>query len=179
MSENSPILGLPYMQPSQAQKHVTHNEALQTLDMVTQLVVEAFDADTPPTVAEEGAVYALSSAPSGAWAGHGNELAIWRATAWSFVTPAPGWRAWGKAAGDFRVWDGSAWIPVEAKTQNLDGLGIQTNSDAYNRLAVRAPSTLLTHEGAGHQLKINKASEADTASLLFQSNWTGYAEMGL
>ncbi len=51
MSDTSPILGLPYLQPSQAQKHVTHNEALQVLDVVTQLVVEAFDADTPPTVA--------------------------------------------------------------------------------------------------------------------------------
>ncbi len=33
--------------------------------------------------------------------------------------------------------------------------------------------------GAGHQLKINKAAAADTASLLFQSNWSGRAEMGL
>ena len=29
------------------------------------------------------------------------------------------------------------------------------------------------------QLKINKASASDTASLLFQSGWTGHAEMGL
>ncbi|WP_050604274.1 hypothetical protein [Ruegeria sp. 6PALISEP08] len=52
-------------------------------------------------------------------------------------------------------------------------------SDTTNRLTVRSPATLLTHEGGGHQLKINKASAGDTASLLFQSNWTGHAEMGL
>lgn len=33
--------------------------------------------------------------------------------------------------------------------------------------------------GVGHQLKINKASASDTASLLFQSGWTGHAEIGL
>ena len=39
-------------------------------------------------------------------------------------------------------------------------------------------ATLLTHDGAGHQVKINKAAVADTASLLFQTNWSGRAEMG-
>ncbi|MDV4144707.1 DUF2793 domain-containing protein [Shimia sp. FJ5] len=179
MSEMSPILGLPYLQPSQAQKHVTHNEALQLLDVVTQLVVEAFQAEVPPSVAEQGAIYALGGLPTGAWAGHPGTLAIWRASAWSFVIPAPGWRAWGKAESDLRVWDGSDWAVVEAATQGLAGLGVNTQSDAQNRLAVRADATLLTHEGAGHQVKVNKASAGDTASLLFQSNWTGFAEMGL
>ena len=35
------------------------------------------------------------------------------------------------------------------------------------------------HDGAGHQIKINKASASDTASLLYQSGWAGRAEMGL
>ncbi len=179
MSDISPILGLPYLQPSQAQKHVTHNEALQVLDIVTQLVVEAFEAEVPPSVAEEGAIYALGGLPTGAWAGQGGTLAVWRSTAWSFVTPAPGWRAWGKAEGAFRVWDGSDWIAIEAVTQDLAGVGVNTQSDTQNRLAVRAEATLLTHEGAGHQLKLNKAGAGDTASVLFQSNWTGLAEMGL
>ena len=48
MPDTSPNLALPYLLPAQAQKHVTHNEALQRLDAVTQLVVEAFGATTPP-----------------------------------------------------------------------------------------------------------------------------------
>ncbi|MFU8883800.1 MAG: pyocin knob domain-containing protein, partial [Rhodobacterales bacterium] len=40
-------------------------------------------------------------------------------------------------------------------------------------------ATLLSHNGADHQLKINKAEATDTASLLFQSGWSGRAEMGL
>jgi hypothetical protein len=44
---------------------------------------------------------------------------------------------------------------------------------------VKAEATLLSHDGAGHQLKINKKTGPDTASLLYQSNWSGRAEMGL
>ncbi|MCZ4352271.1 DUF2793 domain-containing protein [Roseovarius aestuarii] len=50
MSDNSPRLGLPYLQPSQAQKHVTHNEALQRLDALVQLSVVALNVETPPPV---------------------------------------------------------------------------------------------------------------------------------
>ena len=41
MSETSPRLDLPYIQPSQAQKHVTHNESLQRLDALVQMTVLA------------------------------------------------------------------------------------------------------------------------------------------
>lgn len=34
MTDTSLILGLPLIQPSQAQKHVTHNEALQLMEAV-------------------------------------------------------------------------------------------------------------------------------------------------
>ena len=64
-------------------------------------------------------------------------------------------------------------------TQNLNGVGIATSYDDINRLSVRGPATLFSHDGGGHQVKVNKASSGDTASLLFQSNWTGHAEMGL
>jgi hypothetical protein len=38
---------------------------------------------------------------------------------------------------------------------------------------------LLNHDGAGHQLKLNKAAAAETASLLYQTAFSGRAEMGL
>ncbi len=37
--EQSANLQLPYIMPSQAQKHVTHNEAIRTLDALVQLAV--------------------------------------------------------------------------------------------------------------------------------------------
>lgn len=179
MSQSSPRLNLPLLQPSQAQKHVTHNDALRKLDLTVQLSLTALNATTPPAFPDQGEIHALGSDPSGDWAGHGHALAAWIDTAWHFLTPEAGWRAWDLSSGQIKVWDGSNWIDPPVATQNLPGVGVATRYDSTNRLSVRSPATLLSHEGGGHQLKINKAGAGDTASLLFQSNWTGHAEMGL
>lgn len=180
MSQTSPRLNLPFIQPAQAQKHVTHNEAIRVLDGIVQLVIEAFDAETPPTTPNDGDTYALGSTPTGAWAGHSADLAIWLDAGWTFVTPSAGWRAVEAGTTTLSIHDGSGWVAAsEPDLNNLSGVGINAASDTNNRLAVSAPATLLTHEGAGHQIKVNKAGLSDTASLLFQTNWSGRAEMGL
>ncbi len=179
MPQNTPRLNLPLLQPSQAQKHVTHNEALRLLDLSVQLGLTSVNATTPPAVPAQGEVHALGSAPSAEWSGHGGALAVWMDTAWHFVTPEHGWRAWDLSSGRLKVWDGLDWIDPPVETQNLPGVGVGSGYDNTNRLSVRSPATLLTHDGGGHQLKINKAGAGDTASLLFQSNWAGHAEMGL
>jgi len=51
-------------------------------------------------------------------------------------------------------------------------------SDETNRISLASPASLFSHDGTGHQLKINKAADDDTASILFQSNWSGTAEIG-
>ncbi|MFD2173112.1 DUF2793 domain-containing protein [Rhodobacter lacus] len=178
MADTSPILALPFILPSQAQKHVPHNEAVQLLDIVVQLVVAAFDAITPPASPLEGEVHALGTAPTGAWAAAAGMLAAYIDGVWRFILPRPGWRA-ATPAGALRVFDGSDWVRPGVDLQGLESLGIQTTADAINRLSVRGPATLLSHAGAGHQLKINKAAAGETASLLFQSSWAGRAEMGL
>lgn len=179
MSQSSPRLALPYLQPSQAQKHVTHNEALQLLDLAVQLSVEATDQQVPPANPAQGEMHALGASPTGAWAGQANHLAAWIDAGWWFVAPRIGWRLWDKSRGALLVWNGVAWLPPTVATDNLARLGVGTTADDTNRLAVNGPATLLNHDGAGHQLKINKAGASETASLLFQSNWTGHAEMGL
>ncbi len=181
MSDTSPRLDLPYIQPAQAQKHVTHNEALRALDVFVQLTVEAFGATTPPALPVEGQVHALGAGAVGDWAGQDGTLAIWVDSGWQFHSPQPGWRATLAGGTEIRIWTGSDWLPASANVDfdNLAGVGVNSTSDTTNRLSVSSPATLLTHEGAGHQLKINKASAADTATLLFQSGWSGRAEMGL
>lgn len=177
MPDTTPNLTLPYILPAQAQKHVTHNEALQRLDLLAQLRVQSFGAETPPATPLAGQVWALGANPVGDWSGQGGQLAARIGGGWSFIPPREGWCAFGLAEGALRIWRGAEWraVPLD----HLEGVGVNTGYDATNRLAVAAPATLLTHEGAGHQLKINKASAAQTASLLFQSNWSGRAEMGL
>ncbi|MCG7522222.1 DUF2793 domain-containing protein [Ruegeria sp. Ofav3-42] len=179
MSQNSPRLNLPFLQPSQAQKHVTHNEALRRLDLVVQLNLVATDVATPPAAPAQGEIHAIGQSPTGDWSGQAGKLAAWLDNTWHFLAPDLGWRAWDQATERLKVWDGTTWIDPPVSTQNLPGVGIATGYDSTNRLSVRSPATLLSHDGGGHQLKINKADAGDTASLLFQSNWTGHAEMGL
>lgn len=178
MSQSSPVLSLPYIQPSQSQKHVTHNEALRILDAVTQLSVQGYQNSSPPTSPVQGDRHIIAGSGSGDWAEHGGDITVFTATGWDFFTPQNGWRADIIATGEQLRFDGINWIPVTSPTQNLDGVGIATTSDSTNRLAVAANATLLTHDGTDHQLKINKANASDTASLLFQTGWSGRAEMG-
>ncbi|MDO6586875.1 DUF2793 domain-containing protein [Salipiger sp. 1_MG-2023] len=179
MSENTPQLGLPCIQPSQAQKHVTHNEALRLLDTLVQMRLESFGAVTPPASPVSGESHALGTGATGVWTGHDNEIASWDGTAWTFLEPRAGWCAFGLAEAEMRTWSGSVWRPLASGASTFSMLGINATADATNRLSVSADATLLNNAGADHRLVLNKAGGTDTASLLYQSGWTGHAEMGL
>ena len=177
MDETSTNLTLPYLQAAQAQKHVTHNAALAQLDLVVQLVLQGVDETVPPLGPDEGQVWGIGTGAVGDWAGHDGALAAWSNGGWLFLTPRPGWQAMRGSAP--LVFDGSDWVtPDLPALQNLPGVGVNTSHDGTNRLAVASAATLLTHEGAGHQLKVNKNAVGDTASLLFQTGFSGRAEMG-
>ncbi len=179
MSELSPNLLLPYLQPSQAQKHVTHNEAIERLDVLAQLVLEAFATVTPPASPVEGEAHGIATGATDAWSGQDGRIAAWLGGAWVFIVPQDGWRAWSRSDGALRVWTGSDWALATGDFNDLAGLGIGADWDATNRLVVTSPATLFTHDGSGHQLKLNKAAPSDTASLLFQTDFAGRAEFGL
>ncbi len=179
MDDTSTNLEMPFILPSQAQKHVTHNEALLTLDAVVHLSI-AGDASTPPPTPEEGACYRVAEGASDAWIGKEGRIAAWQDGAWRFIRPRTGWRAWFHETSTFEVFDGTAWRDMPLPRHGgFDELGIGATPDAVNRLALASPASLFNHAGNGHQIKVNKAAAADTASLLFQSDWVGHAEMGL
>lgn len=179
MPDVSARLGLPHILPSQAQKHVTHNEAITALDALVHLKVEGRDLDMPPSSPLEGETWITGSAPTGDWAGQPGRIAFWSGSGWHFYDLKAGMRAWDTEAGAFVLFDGSEWQSVGGSPATLDGIGINTDWDTTNRLSIAAEASLFSHDGASHQLKINKAVGSDTASLLFQSDWTGHAEMGL
>ena len=176
MPQTSPVMGLPYLEPAQAQKHVTHNEALRILDAVTQLAVQSAGQTEPPAEPADGDRHIVGSPATGAWAGQDHAVAVHADAGWQFFAPQPGWRADLAPTGTVLRFDGTGW--VTETIEDLPLLGVNTTADTVNRLAVASEAVLLTHAGAGHQLKINKNAETDTASLLFQTGWSGRAEMG-
>lgn len=179
---NSANLGLPFIEAAQAQKHVTHNEAIRGLDALVQLSVIDRNLSVPPTTPSEGERYLVASGASGGWLGRDANIAAWQDGVWVFYTPKAGWLCWVDDEDALISWDGTAWVDALAAMgaiSNLDVLGINATADLTSRLSVSSPAVLLNHEGAGHQLKINKNLATDTASLLFQTGFSGRAEMGL
>jgi hypothetical protein len=154
--ETTPNLSLPYIMPAQAQKHVTHNEAIRALDAMVQLAVLNRGLTEPPAEPVEGDRHIVGAGAIGAWEGRDGQVAAWQDGAWAFLAPRAGWRA--AVLGErIMVWfDGTDWSAeadaIEA-LQDLAFLGVNATGDASSRLAVSAAATLLTHEGAGHQLE--------------------------
>jgi hypothetical protein len=179
MSDQSPVLSLPLLQAAQAQKHVTHNEALRLLDVLVQGVVLTRGANVPPVGPAVGDRHLVGNAPTGAWAGQPRRLALWEATGWAFIEAKEGWT--------FHVLDEDApvtlidgdWRSLTEGDLSVGAVGVGTAADPVtNRLSVVSPAALFSHDGAGHQVKINKAAAGDTASLLFQTGFSGRAEIG-
>lgn len=173
---NSTNLVMPFIEAAQAQKHVTHNAALQVLDAAVQLSVLDDDLATPPGSPTDGARYLVAGSPTGAWSGQAGKIAAWQDGAWSFLTPREGWLLWIADEDVLVVYNGSAWVaPV---LQNAALLGVNTTADATNKLAVASSAVLFNHVGNSVQVKLNKNASGDNCSFLFQTGFSGRAEIG-
>ncbi len=103
-------LDLPLLQASQAQKHVTVNEALSLLDGLSRLRLVSTTLAVPPASPVDGEAFAVPAGASDAWAGQAGRLAIAANGGWRFVTPQIGWRAI-LSNGTQALWDGAGWRP--------------------------------------------------------------------
>jgi hypothetical protein len=181
-------LGLPYIDAAQAQKHVTHNEALRILDTLVQLAVLDRDLAAPPGAPSEGRRWIVAASPAGAWIGHAGHIAAWQDSAWKFSVPAIGWLAYVIDEGRLLTWSGTAWVDalsVLTTLQNITLLGVGTTADATNPFSAKLSNALwvakTVAEGGDGTLryKLSKESAAKTLSFLFQDNYSGRAEVGL
>ncbi len=173
---NSTNLTMPFIEAAQAQKHVTHNAALQLLDAVVMLSVLDRDLATPPGAPADGDRYLVATSGTGAWSGKDGKIAAWQDGAWAFYTPREGWFIWIADENVFLIFNGASW--TGAATQNASLLGINTSADATNKLAVASSAVLFNHIGNSVQVKLNKNASGDNASFLFQNGFSGRAEIG-
>lgn len=181
---DSPNLALPYLEAAQAQKHVTHNEALRSLDAIVQLAVDDRDLAAPPASPAEGARYLVAASATGVWSGNSGKIAAFQDGAWMFHTPREGWLAWIADEDVAVIYDGSSWVAIGGTSTGAPLWGVNASADATNRLTVKSDAVLFSHDdvtpGSGDQrAKINKSAAAKTAGLLFQDAFSGRAELGL
>lgn len=178
-------LGLPFIEASQAQKHVTHNEALRILDAAIQVAVRDITRTTPPASPVEGQRHIVATAPTGAWAGHSQAIATWQDGAWAFLAPKSGWCAWSIADAGLQVFDGSIWRDIRGLSlDNAARVGVNTTADTSNRLSVKSNAVLFGHDdvtpGTGDlRMTLNKSAASKDAGLIFQDAFSARAVIGL
>ena len=103
-------LKLPLLAASQAQKHVTVNEALARIDAALQLSVVSRSLATPPAIVEEGTCYLVPLGGVNAWDGEDGKLAFYLNGGWDFLTPLSGWRLYVSDEAVSVSFDGTEWL---------------------------------------------------------------------
>ncbi|MGU3536705.1 DUF2793 domain-containing protein [Methylobacterium sp. A54F] len=185
---NTRNLGLPLLAAGQAQKHVTHNEALTLLDALVQVAARDKDLAQPPPSPAEGDRYIVAPNPGGAWTGLAGRIVRFEDGVWAATEPRAGFLAYLTDEAALYLYDGAAWAPFRPRIDALDGLarlGIGTTADALVPFAAKLNAALWTARpraegGTGHlRYTLNKEAPADVLSLLLQSGYAGRAEIGL
>lgn len=156
--QTSERLGLPLLAAGQAQKELSHNEALVLLDFVVQPSVEAVGLDTPPTSPAPGACWIVGAAPSGAWRGQAQAIAGWTEGGWRFVAARPGMRAWSLGDSADAQFDGTQWT-IGTLAGNRLVLAGET------MLGVRQPAIAAPANGTGVDAEARRAIEAILTAL--------------
>jgi hypothetical protein len=118
-------LALPLIEPGQAQKEMTHNEALARLDLLTQAAVAAVSWSQPPDDPEVGRCWIIGDAATGAWAGQAGALAGWTVGGWRFAAPHQGMSVWSEADDCVATFTGGAWQVGRIAAASLTVGGVQ------------------------------------------------------
>ena len=186
MSQTSPRLTLPFIQPAQAQKHVTHNEAVRALDMLVQLSFEDDAQTAPPAAPSEGECYVVPPNGTGAWSGQDSVIAAYLDGAWQFHTPRAGWRGYVLARSAMVVFDGAAWqeiSPSQLQSASLFGLGMQADASSpfATKLNAALWSALYSADGGTGSLiqTLNRETSAADVGLILQDGFETRALIGL
>ncbi|HET6535431.1 MAG TPA: DUF2793 domain-containing protein [Sphingomicrobium sp.] len=102
-------LSMPMLVPGQAQKELTHNEALLLLDTIVCGAVEEGARDDPPPAPVTGQCYIVGTSPSGEWAQYPSHLAAFTIGGWRFVAPFEGLAVFVKANSIIARYVTGAW----------------------------------------------------------------------
>jgi len=137
----TPRFALPLLAVAQAQKEVTHNEALTLLDALIHPAVEAGPLAAPPTSPVDGQCWIVGVSPTGAWVGQGNAIAIRTGGGWRFAPPREGMRATRLTDGAQLRFGGGVWA-------NPGTIAAPSGGSTIDTQARSALSTLILHLAA-------------------------------
>lgn len=139
----TPRLSLPLLATAQAQKEVTHNEALTLIDALVQPAVVDGPQSDPPVAPTHGECWIVGSAATGAWSGQDMTIAVWTAGGWRFVAPRVGMRVLRIADGVALRFDAGNWTMPDSVTAPVGGVTV----DDEARAAIGAVILALAAQG--------------------------------
>ena len=94
MAQNTPRFDVPLIAVNQAQKEVTHNEAVTVFDILSHLVVQSRGLSQPPVSPVVGMAWIVGAAAMNEWQGQDGNIAFWSAGGWRFIPADEGVKAW-------------------------------------------------------------------------------------
>ncbi len=98
--------GLPLLAVAQAQKEVTHNEALLAIDRRLQIAVATRGSNVPPAAPAVGECHIVGGAPTGVWSCQPDAIALHDGFGWVFTPPQTGFVAYVTQEAVMAVYDG-------------------------------------------------------------------------
>ena len=146
---DTPRLALPAIEAAQAQKHVTHNEALVLLDALTHLAVESRSLSAPPGSPTDGSSYIPASGASGAWSGWDAQIALFSGGAWIRIVPVPGIRAWVRPERLTITYEDGVWRDGVALTAHGGRVTLSLHSGPGGRAG-----RCITHHARDHRCNV-------------------------
>jgi hypothetical protein len=187
MTDTTPRAGAPLLAAAQAQKHVTHNEALYQFDALLNARFADRDLSAAPESPADGDTYLVKAAATGAWAGQDGKIAYSADGGWRFYAPFAGLVAYVADENSLIVFDGESWRDYGGMValQNLPSVGVNVMADETNKFSVKSNALLFAAQpsddgGSGDvRLSLSKEDAGKTASLVFQDAFSGRAEIGL
>lgn len=185
--EHTTNLKLPLLVQNQSGKEFIHNEALIILDSLVQNGIIDKDLTTPPNEPKTNDLYIVGVGATDTWENKDNQLTFYD-NGWRFIEPREGFIFWVNDEDKLYTYNGTIWQEITTgspeensitELQNLTSLGINTIADNDNKLSVNSDYILFNHNGTDSRIKVNKLAIINTASHLFQNNYSGRAEFGL
>jgi hypothetical protein len=146
MADTTPRFALPFILPGQAQKELSHNEALTRIDLALHPAVEEAPAASPPASPGDGQCWIVAAPATGDWEGREGLLAMWTEAGWRFLAPAPGTVAWNKAAGLPTLWDGWQWREGAVLGSSLVINGVQVVGARQSAVPSPSGGTIIDEE---------------------------------
>jgi hypothetical protein len=182
---DTPKLDLPEIAEAQASKYVTHNTALRMLDCLVQLRVKDKDLSEPPGAPSDGDTYIVgaTSSSSSDWNGHDDEIAYYNSSAWLYITPDEGFRAWVEDEQRYYVFLSASdgWVLDEYQFDDYDVHGHAEGVPGGSQVMIRFPmvrAVRFPDEFAASQAKAGVAAgDSLGAEFSIQKNDAEFAQM--